>query len=76
MNGTEYKLDSDAEVWKEMTIVVEITTNNIKIEIGSDTVASYYISDLMVATGTEKVYGHKMQTRQEQILSKLEKVYK
>ena len=54
VNGTEYKLDGDAEVWKEMTIVVEITTNNIKIEIGSDTVASYYISDLMVATGTEK----------------------
>ena len=37
-----------------MTIVVEITTNNIKIEIGSDTEASYYIADLMVATGTEK----------------------
>lgn len=54
VNGTEYKLDGDAEIWKEMTIVVEITTNNIKIEIGSDTVASYYISDLMVATGTEK----------------------
>ena len=54
MNFTEYKLYGDAEVWKEMTIVVEITTNNIKIEIGSDTVASYYISDLMVATGTEK----------------------
>jgi hypothetical protein len=54
VNDTEYKLDGNAEVWNEMTIVVEITTNSIKIEIGSNTVASYYIADLMVATGTEK----------------------
>lgn len=54
VNGTEYKLDGNAEVWNEITIIVEITTNNIKIEIGSDTIASYYVADLMVATGTEK----------------------
>ena len=54
VNDTEYKLDGNAGVWNEKTIIVEVTTNNIKIEIGSDTVASYYIADLMVATGTEK----------------------
>lgn len=33
---------------------MEITSNNIKIEIGSDTEESYYIADLMVGIGTEK----------------------
>ena len=54
INNTEYKLDGNVNTWIEKVIPIEITSNSIKIEIGSDTVASYYISDLMVAVGTEK----------------------
>lgn len=54
INEVEYKLDGEINNWIEKIIPVEITSNNIKIEIGSDTVASYYISDLMVSMGVEK----------------------
>lgn len=54
VNEVEYKLDGNINTWIEKIIPVEITSNNIKIEIGSDTVASYYISDLMVSMGIEK----------------------
>ena len=54
INEVEYKLDGETNNWIEKIIPVEITSNNIKIEIGSDTVASYYISDLMVSMGVEK----------------------
>lgn len=54
VNEVEYKLDGNINTWIEKIIPVEITSNNIKIEIGSDTVASYYISDLMVSMGVEK----------------------
>ena len=54
INEVEYKLDGEINNWIEKVIPVEITSNNIKIEIGSDTVASYYISDLMVSMGVEK----------------------
>ncbi len=54
INEIEYKLDGSINTWVEKIIPVEITSNNIKIEIGSDTVASYYISDLMVSMGIEK----------------------
>ena len=54
INNTEYKLDGNVNTWIEKVIPIEITSNSIKIEIGSDTAASYYISDLMVAVGTEK----------------------
>lgn len=54
VNEIEYKLDGSINTWVEKIIPVEITSNNIKIEIGSDTVASYYISDLMVSMGIEK----------------------
>lgn len=54
INEVEYKLDGEINNWIEKIIPVEITSNNIKIEIGSDTVASYYISDLMVSMGIEK----------------------
>ena len=54
VNNTEYKLDGNVNTWIEKVIPVEITSNNIKIEMGSDAVTSYYISDLMVAVGTEK----------------------
>ena len=40
------------EVYRNINL--EIKDINIKIEIGSDTVASYYISDLMVSMGVEK----------------------
>lgn len=51
---TEYKLDGNINTWIEKVIPIEITSNNIKIEIGSDTESSYYISDLMVSLGIEK----------------------
>lgn len=54
INNTEYILDGNAETWIEKVIPLEITSNNIIIEIGSDTVESYYISDLMVSLGVEK----------------------
>lgn len=54
INEVEYKLDGETNNWIEKIIPVEITSNNIKIKIGSDTVASYYISDLMVSMGVEK----------------------
>lgn len=54
VNEIEYKLNGSINTWVEKIIPVEITSNNIKIEIGSDTVASYYISDLMVSMGIEK----------------------
>ena len=54
INEVEYKLDGEINNWIEKIIPVEITSNNIKIEIGSDAVASYYISDLMVSMGVEK----------------------
>ena len=54
VNDIEYKLDGNVNTWNEKIIPITVTSNNIKIELGSDTVASYYISDLMVTTGTEK----------------------
>lgn len=54
VNDIEYKLDGNVNTWNEKIIPITVTSNSIKIELGSDTVASYYISDLMVTTGTEK----------------------
>ena len=54
INEIEYKLDGNVNTWTEKIIPIEVTSNNIKIEIGSDTDASFYIADLMVAVGTEK----------------------
>ena len=54
INSTEYKLDGNVNTWTEKIIPVKITSNSIKIEIRSDTDASFYIADLMVAVGTEK----------------------
>lgn len=54
INDVEHELDGTEKRWNEKVIPMEITSNNIKIEIGSDTEESYYIADLMVGIGTEK----------------------